>query len=281
MNKWKIISARSSSERERNVEASPTTTFSPSSTLVRKALFIQIFFASVSSVLRLWIFTEVLSPLPSLRGEIIERESVWRAKHGKLGDDKTRKKGKKSINSYETEEGILRDGLTIGWGWGGGGAESSIRSNWTFFCAVFRGIRTTSELMFSRSSRPGSRHHKQSNKSFYDNYCDNNDCPTRVGAKVAGRLSDGCTPHGAGNLNKLKFARAQWHEPQRTRSDILIKLRVINPIYPRCRRNSPLLKPVDLSRRTFIVCTRPNSSNISRSRASSMDRGTCPTNILM
>jgi hypothetical protein len=52
----------------------------------------------VSSVLRLWIFTEVLSPLPSLRGEIIERESVWRAKHGKLGDDKKRKKEK--INKF-------------------------------------------------------------------------------------------------------------------------------------------------------------------------------------
>lgn len=85
-------------------------------------------------------------------------------------------------------------------------------------------------MLFSRSSRPGSRHHKQSNKSFYDNYCDNNDCPARVGLKW---LSMDARSTEQGNLNKLKFARAQWHEPHRTRSDILIKVRVINPIYPR------------------------------------------------
>lgn len=43
----------------------------------------------------------------------------------------------------------------------------------------------------------------------------------------------------------------------------------------------PLLTPVTLSRSTFIECTRPNSSNISRNCSSSIDFGTWPTNIFI
>lgn len=83
---------------------------------------------------------------------------------------------KKSIKSSRTRRRVFRESLTIGSGWRNvcideqAEYRSIFHVNWAFILSV---RLSNNNNIFAQLICPGN---KQSNKSFYDNYCDNNNC---------------------------------------------------------------------------------------------------------